>query len=149
MKTQLLTLLAASSVMAQMSSEVRFEYDFRKPESTVIKTNLTNRQWNQIAGTNTFKRFNTEPFIAVQYPTLNPQTNWTGIQFQGRELGYIVTNHVTHIEYKGVTNDFTLLTESGSVAVWRTNTHAQWWTNVPITITEMPKQGFYYFTNAL
>ena len=48
-------------------------------------------------------------------------TNWTGYTFQGRELGYVATNHIADVFYQGATNSFTMKTTPSDTAVWRTN----------------------------
>ena len=47
------------------------------------------------------------------------QTNWTGVSFQGKELGYVVTNHVATVTYLDTTNQFTLKTDTSNRAEWR------------------------------
>jgi hypothetical protein len=49
---------------------------------------------------------------------LSLSTNWTGTTFQDRELGYVVTNHVAEVVYRGQTNRYTLLSEVSDKAVW-------------------------------
>jgi hypothetical protein len=56
-------------------------------------------------------------------------TNWTGVQFNGKELGYTVTNHVAVITYQGGTNQFTLKSGASDVAVWRTPIPSMYMTN--------------------
>lgn len=51
--------------------------------------------------------------------TLLLSTNWTGATFQDRELGYVVTNHVLEVQYRGVTNKFTVQIDLSDKAVWR------------------------------
>lgn len=79
--------------------------------------------------------------------TLMITTNWTGYEFGGRELGYLVTNQVAHIEYQGTTNELSIISEAGDVALWRRkpmlsvtnywipNLRWNYWTNQNIWIT--------------
>ena len=54
-------------------------------------------------------------------------TNWTGVQFNTQELGYVATNHVLTVVYQGETNQFTLKTAPSDKAVWRQ--HVAAWNN--------------------
>ncbi len=58
-------------------------------------------------------------------------TNWTGIPFQGRELGYVTTNHNVRIVYQDTTNVFEVKREASGVAVWRDQTRFFIQTNLP------------------
>lgn len=60
--------------------------------------------------TNTIAQFTVSLLLA---------TNWTGVSFKDKELGYVVTNHVATVVYEGKTNDFTLNTVASDKAVWR------------------------------
>jgi hypothetical protein len=46
-------------------------------------------------------------------------TNWTGVNFQNKELGYVATNHMANVAYDGSTNQFLLKTIPSDKAVWR------------------------------
>ena len=46
-------------------------------------------------------------------------TNWTGVITQGRELGYLTTNHDLRVVYQKTTNTIQAKRELSSVAVWR------------------------------
>jgi len=46
-------------------------------------------------------------------------TNWTGHQFDGKELGYVATNHVLTATYEGKEYSYTLKATASDVAVWR------------------------------
>ena len=46
-------------------------------------------------------------------------TNWTGHVFEGKEVGYVATNHVATVLYQDVTNQYTLKTTVSEIAVWR------------------------------
>jgi hypothetical protein len=46
-------------------------------------------------------------------------TNWTGVTFNNKELGYVATNHILTVDYQGGTNQFTLKTVASERAVWR------------------------------
>lgn len=73
-------------------------------------------------------------------------TNWTGATTKDGEVGLIVTNHVLHVEYKGTTNDFTLLTVDSGRHVFRLHepaiivrpfnpTNTYFWTTPPQSLT--------------
>ena len=57
---------------------------------------------------------------------LDTVTNWTGVNHDGQELGYVVTNHVAVIYYQGATNEFTLKTTASEIAKWRKVQPLQW-----------------------
>ena len=46
-------------------------------------------------------------------------TNWTGHNFNSKELGYVATNHVATILYQNQTNEYVLKTVASEIAVWR------------------------------
>ena len=46
-------------------------------------------------------------------------TNWTGVQDNGKELGYVSTNHVAQVMYQGATNEYILKTCASEKARWR------------------------------
>lgn len=53
-------------------------------------------------------------------------TNWTGYINGTNELGYVLTNHVATVVYRGRTNEFTLLSEPSGTAVWRPQQATIW-----------------------
>lgn len=76
-------------------------------------------------------------------------TNWTGSYYQGKELGFVQTNHICIIVYDGTTNRTELKVELSNIAVWRdqpklqffnTNQFHQYYTNVFLQNLEAIKQ---------
>lgn len=57
-------------------------------------------------------------------------TNWTGVKFNDKELGYIATNHVATVAYQGETNQYTLKTVASEKATWRPSPQFAWATNL-------------------
>lgn len=57
--------------------------------------------------------------IATVAMALNLSTNWTGYDFNGQELGYVLTNHVAMIRYQNETHTRLLKSVQSSIAVWR------------------------------
>jgi hypothetical protein len=51
--------------------------------------------------------------------TITVVTNWTGVTSQGKELGYLSTNHDITLSYQKTTNVVQAKRELSSVAVWR------------------------------
>ena len=75
------------------------------------------------------------PWAVQVVLNLNVVTNWTGYTFQGKELGYVATNHDASIGYQGATNTYTLKTTTSDQAVWRDSHAIIWTTNaMPIYI---------------
>ena len=66
-----------------------------------------------------------DPSITLR---LDQITNWTGVIADGKELGYVATNHVAVLYYQGATNEFKLKTSQSEIAKWRTNV-LPWATN--------------------
>lgn len=64
-------------------------------------------------------------------------TNWTGVQFNNKELGYVATNHVATVSYQDTTNQYTLKSVASNKATWR---ETQMITNI---------STLYYFTNLI
>lgn len=62
--------------------------------------------------------------------TVTTVTNWTGVITQGRELGYLFTNHDLRVCYQRTTNTIQAKRELSSVAVWREQVHMTFSTNV-------------------
>lgn len=57
-------------------------------------------------------------------------TNWTGHQFNGQELGYVITNHIATVKYETNSYPFTLKSTASTIAVWRTPLHSVALTNL-------------------
>ena len=79
-----------------------------------------------------FQYHTNSPWELAPTLTFEPSTNWTGIIADGKELGYVATNHVlTVIYYNGTTqtNRFTLRTTQSGIAKWRTPAPAFLMTN--------------------
>ena len=57
--------------------------------------------------------------VAEIVVTLTLATNWTGVNFNNHEVGYIVTNHTATITYEGEKKDFALKSVASNIAVWR------------------------------
>jgi len=51
--------------------------------------------------------------------TLVLATNWTGYNFNEKELGFVFTNHIAIVKYETNTYPFTLKSTASSIAVWR------------------------------
>ena len=62
-------------------------------------------------------------------------TNWTDVQFSGKQLGYVATNHVAIIVYQGATNEFVLKSVASEKAVWRNYPAQMWVTNAIVQQT--------------
>lgn len=69
--------------------------------------------------------------IATIAISLMLTTNWTGVKFNGKELGYVATNHVATVVYQGETNQYTLKTVASEKAEWRTPQPQCTLTNLP------------------
>lgn len=104
-KIAMLILLSCLTALAQYS--VVFSND-----DGVVFTNKIIGYGIECCITNQFK----EAYVDVH---LDVVTNWTGAQFNGKELGYLATNHIAEIVYQGETNMFTLKTTASEVAKWR------------------------------
>lgn len=57
--------------------------------------------------------------VAEIVVTLTLVTNWTGVNFEGKELGYVATNHTATLTYEGKPHEFELKTVPSNIAVWR------------------------------
>jgi len=63
-------------------------------------------------------------------------TNWTGVVVDGRELGYVATNHVSKIDWQGKSYEFILKTVPSEIARWKPTVSTNWvmyMTNIGIT----------------
>jgi len=79
-----------------------------------------------ITNTNSMARFTNDierPTIALRLDTV---TNWTGVSRDGKELGYVATNHVGIVYYQGATNEFALKTTVSEAARWRITGPTAW-----------------------
>ena len=51
--------------------------------------------------------------------SLTLATNWTGVTFEGKELGYVATNHIATVTYECQEHEMVLKRVPSSIAVWR------------------------------
>ena len=51
--------------------------------------------------------------------SLTLATNWTGVTFEGRELGYVATNHIATVTYECEEHEMVLKKTPSNIAVWR------------------------------
>lgn len=71
-------------------------------------------------------------------------TNWTGSIHEGKELGFVQTNHVLTAIYKGTTKHQQLKTDLSNIAVWREPEHefkVYWNTNLFYTNVLWPRMS--------
>jgi hypothetical protein len=71
-------------------------------------------------------------------------TNWTGYTFNGKELGYLATNHIATIGYECQSHTYTLKTTPSEIAVWRKAEPLINWTNIYI-----PRGGWIMTNNII
>ncbi len=108
----------------------------------VITIQATNQCWltNELPYWDSIRIGHLNPQLTMTTVRLEETTNWTGTQFNGRELGYVATNHIASVVYQGATNEYTLKTVASEIAKWRTvePTRPQiFWYNVPWNSTNM------------
>jgi len=117
MKPKLIKLLALAAVLSTclLSLTSAIDWDELKARAARVSPQTN---WILFA-TNYFSITNVlQPEYSFQL-IVTPDTNWTGYNFQGKELGFVVTNHIAQITGNEVTNRIQLKSIPSKIAVWR------------------------------